>query len=275
MRYIPACFFAGRRICSRVDTGFDGVRQRMKQDRMPRLLVVSQPMFLPWVGLFEQIRLSDVFVHYDDVQLPQGRSFMTRVQIKSASGISWLTAPIDHAKSGRMINEVVFCNDRDWRDRHLTTLRHAYGRAPHFRLMLGLAEDIYGCSSNKLSEFNIHAVERIAKWLDLSPRFDRSSRMGVTGKSTQRLVGLCKAENCDTYITGHGALRYLDHQMFEDAGIAVCYMDYARLPYPQGRGEFTPHVSILDAIAHCGERAADLLCSNAVYWKDLALVRNA
>ena len=54
---------------------------------MARTLVVSQPMFLPWVGLFEQVRLADVFIHYDDVQLPQGGNFMSRVQLKTASGV--------------------------------------------------------------------------------------------------------------------------------------------------------------------------------------------
>ena len=42
--------------------------------RMSRTVVISQPMFLPWVGLFEQARHADVWFHYDDVQLPQGRS---------------------------------------------------------------------------------------------------------------------------------------------------------------------------------------------------------
>src|SRR5690242_3092238 len=98
---------------------------------MARVLVVSQPMFLPWIGLFEQVRLADVFVHYDDVELPRGRSLVTRVQIKLPSGVRWLTAPIDHTRSGRLINEVVFAGE-GWRAKHLETLRHAYARAPFF-----------------------------------------------------------------------------------------------------------------------------------------------
>src|SRR6476646_3718931 len=104
---------------------------------MSLALVVSQPMFLPWLGLFEQVRLADVFVHYDDVQLPQGRSFMTRVQVKTADGVAWLTAPLDRKRSGRLINQAVFAAD-DLRRRHLETLRHAYGKAPHFPLMFDL-----------------------------------------------------------------------------------------------------------------------------------------
>src|SRR6266480_1228632 len=211
---------------------------------MPRTLVVSQPMFLPWVGLFEQIRLADVFIHYDDVQLPQGRSFMSRVQLKTANGVSWLTVPIDHAKSGKLLNEVVLVSSGEWRDKHLRTIRHAYARRPYFNLMLELAETIYSQATNHLAEFNINAIEQIAQWLGLAPRFMRSSTMGVEGASTERLVALCEAADCDVYVTGHGALNYLNHQQFEDRNILVRYMDYRRVPYEQGHGEFTPYVSI-------------------------------
>ena len=46
-------------------------------------VVISQPMLFPWVGMFEQVALADVFVHYDDVQFSKG-SFTNRVQLKTA-----------------------------------------------------------------------------------------------------------------------------------------------------------------------------------------------
>lgn len=235
---------------------------------MARTLVVSQPMFLPWVGLFEQVRLADVFIHYDDVQLPQGRSFMSRVQLKSANGVSWLTVPIDHTKSGKLLNEVVLFESEEWRDKHLRTIRHAYAKRPYFDLMFELIEKIYSQPTDHLAEFNIKAIEQIAQWLGLAPQFMRSSAMGVAGASTERLVDLCEAVNCDVYVTGHGALNYLNHQLFEDKGISVRYIDYKKVPYEQGHIEFTPYVSILDAIANCGERTRDLLGSEAIYWRD-------
>lgn len=235
---------------------------------MARTLVVSQPMFLPWVGLFEQVRLADVFIHYDDVQMPQGRSFISRVQLKSANGVSWLTVPIDHARSGKLLNEVSLLDPAEWRDKHLRTIRHAYARRPYFNVMFDLVSKIYSQTTDSLAEFNIHATEQIARWLGLSPQFLRSSEMGVEGASTERLVALCEAVNCDVYVTGHGALNYLNHQQFEDSRISVRYMDYQKVPYDQGHGEFTPYVSIIDAIANCGERTRDLLCSEAVYWRD-------
>jgi hypothetical protein len=235
---------------------------------MTRTLVVSQPMFLPWAGLVEQVRLADVFIHYDDVQLPQGRSFMSRVQIKSANGVSWLTVPIDRTRSGKLLNEIVLVTSEPWRDKHLRTIRHAYARRPYFELMFELAEKIYGYATDHLAEFNIYATEQISEFLGLTPSFMRSSLMNVTGASTERLVSLCEAVDCDVYVTGHGALKYLNHQTFEDKNISVRYMDYRKVSYDQGYGEFTPYVSILDAIANCGHGARDLLCSEAVYWRD-------
>jgi hypothetical protein len=242
---------------------------------MSPVIVVSQPMFFPWIGLFEQVRLSDIFVHYDDVQLPQGRSFISRVQIKSVQGLSWLSAPIDRKRSGSLINEVALFNEIDWRSKHLASLRHAYARAPHFDLMFQIAKRIYGGPPCRLSEFNIAAIEQISRWLGLTTQFVRSSALGVAGASTERLVAICQQLGCNVYVTGLGALKYLQHEKFEERGISVRYMDYIKAPYAQGQSEFTPYVSILDAIAHCGEQTRDLVCSNSVYWKDFIQTSSA
>ena len=235
---------------------------------MPCTVVISQPMFIPWVGLFEQIKLSDVFIHYDDVQLPQGRSFMSRVQIKTPSGVSWLTAPVDRTRSGNLISETVLVASTNWRDKQLKRLRHCYARAPFFDLMFEIANEIYSHSSDNLAAFNRNAIERISRWLGLEPKFICSSDLGIRGASTQRLVELCRHFSADTYVTGLGALNYLDYSKFESNGISVRYMTYEKRVYPQLYGEFTPYVSIFDAIANCGDRTSELICSGSIYWKE-------
>lgn len=228
-------------------------------------------MFIPWVGLFEQVRLADIFIHYDDVQIPQGRSFVSRVQIKTSSGIIWLTAPIDRRKSGKLLNQVFFSSEVPWRDKHLKTIRHAYSGAPFANIMLDIASDIYSYSSNNLAEFNINATQTISNWLGLAPRYARSSNLNVGGSSTRRLVDLSKWAGADVYLTGLGGLKYLDHEQFEANGVSVRYMDYKLTSYPQLFGAFTPYVSILDAIANCGNRVRDLVRSESVSWRDLCV----
>lgn len=224
-------------------------------------------MFLPWIGLFEQVKLSKIFVHYDDVQFPLGRSFLNRVQIKGQERSIWLTAPVDSSRSGREINRTIMMPG-DWRRKHLETIRHIYSRSPFFDVMYDLAIKLYSFPSDNLAEFNIHGIETVSSWLELSPKFHRSSDIGIAGQRSQRLVELCLALKCDVYITGHGAKNYLEHESFEAAGVSVQYMDYKKVPYSQQFGDFTPYVSILDAIANCGKGAADLLVSGVINWRE-------
>lgn len=235
---------------------------------MKNVAVISQPMFLPWIGLFEQIALTEVYIHYDDVQMPQGRSFIPRVQIKTANGILWLTAPIDRINSGVRVNEVLISDKEDWKRKHLKTIQHAYLRAPCFDQMFGIVEEIYSCDTRSLSEFNINAIEIIIKWLGLSPKLLTSSKLGITGSGTERLLNLCKLVEAKTYITGLGALNYLEHERFDDADVMVRYMDYKLKKYVQLHGQFVPYVSIIDGIANCGDKVRDLICSPSVYWRE-------
>jgi hypothetical protein len=93
-------------------------------------------MFLPWAGLFDQIKLADVYVHYDDVQMPIGRSFMSRVQIKTPRGSQWLSASIDRGRSKSLICETFLMGDPDWRERHLNLLQQNYHEADQYEYLL-------------------------------------------------------------------------------------------------------------------------------------------
>jgi hypothetical protein len=230
-------------------------------------IVVSQPMVFPWVGLFEQVRLADTFVHYDDVALPQGRSFTTRVQVKTAQGLGWLTIPI-RRRGSQLIRDVRTDESQPWRSKHVATLAQSYARAPHADDMLALVEAVYALDTDSLCEITIAGVEAIADYFGLAPTFLRSSSLGTTTSSTQKLVDIVRALGGTRYVTGHGALAYLDHSRFEEIGVGVEYMQYERAEYPQLHGPFTASVTALDCIANCGRGGVDYIRSRSVYWKE-------
>ena len=231
-----------------------------------RCVVVSQPMYFPWPGIFEQVRLAQTFVHYDDVQLPQGRSFMTRVQIRTARGPEWLTVPVK--RDAKVIRDVRVDDSQDWRRKHLATLAQNYGRAPFFAEMLELARSVIERPTPWLWELNVHSIESVASYFRLSPTFLLSSRLGVAGSSSERLLNLVRNLNGLVYVTGHGAKNYLDHELFERNGIEVRYMNYERAEYPQMHEHFDPHVSILDLVANAGKEGGAFLRSGTLPWKE-------
>ena len=234
---------------------------------MSRTVVISQPMLLPWLGMFEQVAMADEFVHYDDVQFSKG-SFSNRVQLKTVGGSIWLTAPLDRRRCGETIAETWMRPAAEWRPQHLRSISQALARAPHARDAIGLAEELYALPTDNLADFNIACMERIAAWLGLGAAFRRSSGMGIPGASSRRVLEVCRALGATRYVTGHGAASYLDHAAFDAAGVEVRYMDYALRPYPQPHGTFTPYVTILDAIACCGRDARQLMASGTVNWSE-------
>lgn len=233
-----------------------------------RKIVVLQPMYLPWAGFFDQIRLCDVFIHFDDVQLPQGRYFTSRVQIKTSQGQKWLTVPIVHSSRG-LIKDVQIDEISDWRKAHFKTFSHNLSKAPYYEDAFTLLDGIYSFETNKLSQFNINAIETIAQYLGFKRTFFKSSDLNVGESSSFKLLNLVKKVQGETYITGHGAKNYLDHKLFEQSNVGVEYIDYNILPYQQFYGEFTPYVSIIDLIAHNGPNSINFLKSQTLKWRDV------
>jgi hypothetical protein len=232
-------------------------------------IVILQPQFFPWRGVFEQVRLADEFVHLDDAQFQKG-GFTNRVQIKTANGSRWLTVPVLRSGTLPPINETEIDYKTCWREKHLRTLRMAYARAPHVDAMCTLVDDIYAGKPHTIAELNIAALERVARELNLEPRFTLASATPVTTKQTERLVDLLLPRGATQYITGLGALAYLDERAFARRRIDVRVMEYARTPYPQLHGPFDPHVSILDLLANTGRDAARHLVSTTLSWRDYA-----
>jgi WbqC-like protein len=241
--------------------GANGNGQRIVQ------IVISQSMYFPWVGLLEQIRLADQFVHYDDVQYTRG--FYNRVQIKTPTGPKWLTIPLRDWHRGQHIDEVQVDEREDWRSRHRETLRQNYLKAPFLQEMLKIVDEVFNKQVVTLADISRSSILALAKYfsLETETKFLASDKLVANGSSSQRLRDIVLCLNGDVYITGHGARNYLDHKMFGDAGIEVRYMQYLRSPYPQQHGDFTPYVTGLDLVANCGKNGVLFIQSETLNWK--------
>ena len=222
-------------------------------------------MYFPWVGLLEQIRLADVFVHYDDVQYTRG--FYNRVQVKTAAGVQWMTVPLRDQHRGQLIDEVRIDESRDWRQEHRSLLCRAYGAAPFYRDLLQVVDDTFNTPTDSLAEVSRASMMTLVRYFDLDSHFLNSREFEVPGHSSQRLHDITQRLHGSVYITGHGAKNYLDHELFERSGVAVEYMKYQCVPYTQLHGAFTPFVTGLDLVANCGRDGAKVLVSDSTHWR--------
>jgi len=234
-----------------------------------KTVVISQPMYFPWVGMLEQVRMADVWVHLGDAQFSKG-GFFNRVQLKTAEGTPWLTVPLAETKLGQSLNETQMAK-HDWRRKQLATLRQAYAAAPHVEEMLGLVGSVFEKENESLAALSAASVEALAEFFEITPKeIQWSSAMAIEGTGSARVLAICGALGAERYVTGHGAREYLDHAAFEAAGVRVEYLDYQKREYSQLHGAFTPFVSALDLAANCGRAGREVIASDTVYWKDFA-----
>lgn len=233
------------------------------------VVVISQPMLFPWVGMLEQVVASDVFIHYPDVQYSKG-SLVNRVQLKTARGPRWLAVPPRDLHLGQRIDQVAIDESRDWRAAHKELIAQALAGAPFLDDALALADQAYRERTPEMGSLATASMMALCGYYGLGNgrRFLDSRDLGVGGSGSQRVLDLVRAVGGDTYVTGHGARNYLDHAAFEAAGVEVRYMDYRKLPYPQRHGEFTPFVSGLDLVANTGPTGIQYLQPVTLYWKD-------
>lgn len=233
-----------------------------------KVIVVSQSMYFPWFGLLDQIRMADVFVHYDDVQFTRG--FHNRVQIKTPHGVKWMTVPLRRWHRGQKIDEVLPDERIAWRDQHRELLRQNYLKAPFRDEMLSLVDKVFNQPAETLADIARASILALADYFGLGAgrQFVRSDLLHVAGNSSVRLRDIVLSLGGDVYVTGHGARNYLNHDLFQRSGIEVRYMRYYCEPYLQRYGEFTPYVSALDLIANCGPEGASHMQSSTVAWKE-------
>lgn len=232
-------------------------------------IAISQSMLFPWVGMLEQVMLSDIFVHYDDVQFSKG-SFVNRVQIKAAHGIQWMTVPVRGLHLGQKIDEVKMAPMSEWRDHHIAVLEQSFDGAPYAHDALKLVRDVYSVEYPNIGAIARASLLSLVDYFDIgrTTRFIDVKPLGLDGRSYERVLSVIKHFDADTYITGHGASRYLDHNVFESAGVNILYMKYLCRTYPQLHGDFTPYVSGLDLVANCGKDGVRYICPNTVDWKE-------
>lgn len=220
-------------------------------------VAVHQPNYIPWLGYFAKLASADVFIFLDDVQLPQGRSYVHRSRVHAPPDGVWLSAPI-RREERQLIRDVRFA-DEDWRRKHQATLFHTYRKAPFFAAVMPLVETIYGFPTESLAPFNMNAVTLIAGHLGLPCRFELSSAYGVAQSSDDRLIELVKAVGGDTYVSGAGGQNYQHPEKFAAAGLELCVRAYKPRPYPQHQGGFVSGLSVLDALFNLGPGAVQQL----------------
>lgn len=213
-------------------------------------VAIHQPDYIPWLGLFYKMYLSDVFIHLDDAQYSNEAAHNYN-KIKTPQGEYRLKFPVEQ-HLGELINQVRPRYELKWREKHLRTLEMNYAKSKFFRDIYPELKDVYMVDYPDVAELNISINEYIAGKFGIVPRFVRSSCFNIETKREERVIDLCVAVGGTRYISGNGARVYQEEKHFTERGVELTYLEYKPIEYPQLWKDFLPCMSVLDYIFNCG-----------------------
>ncbi|MFZ5652548.1 MAG: WbqC family protein [Bacillota bacterium] len=223
------------------------------------IIGILQPGYLPWLGFFEQLYRSDIFVIYDDVQYDKN-GWRNRNRIKTPNGIQWLTVPVLlKGDSKSLIRDVKINNQESWRKKHCQSIKTNYSKSKFYNHYFYLFEKVYSKEWNFLIDLDMELIYVLCDLLGLKRKIVYSSDLGVQGDKNERLIKICKKFGASIFYEGHAGKDYIDKKVFIESGIEVKFQDYRHPEYNQLYGDFVPYLSVIDLLFNEGDSSLKIL----------------
>jgi hypothetical protein len=209
-------------------------------------ITIHQPAYLPWLGYFDKIKKSDVFIFLDSVQFEKN-SFINRNKIKTANGPIWLTVPVfskNHFQTSLKYTEIN--NKANWRRDHFLSIYYNYRKAKRFDECYEKLKLLYEKEYTFLSDL---CWSQLLFWLNelkIDTKVIRASDLNIQSKKSDLILDLCKYFEADCYLSGSLGKDYLVEGDFHKEGIKIEYQNYQHPIYEQLWRVFLPNLSIVD-----------------------------
>ncbi|KXI26785.1 WbqC family protein [Paraglaciecola hydrolytica] len=218
------------------------------------MVTAHQPHFLPWMGYFNKLVNSDIFLVQDNVQFRK-LYFQNRTFIKNMHGDKYrLTIPVSFSHSDS-IKDVRIANSK-WRLSILRTIEYSYCKAPFFDDLWDDIESVISGKSVYLVDITIPLLQILIETLGLNNlKLCYTSDFGVQGSSTQKLILIAEKLGVNRFIFGEGgSLAHHNLDLMKKAGISVVQQSFVdKHPvYPQIHGNFVSELSVIDSLFNVG-----------------------
>lgn len=219
---------------------------------MDNRISIMQPYLFPYLGYFQLIHASDIFVYYDDVNfIKQG--WINRNKILIQGNESVFTVPLKSASSFVPINETEINYNLypRWKEKFLKSIEQSYKRAPHQEEVLQLLRKVFDCKYGSIADMAIASIYASCHYLRLDRIFKRSSEDFMSTRSkdrVERLAEIVKLLDGVTYINPSGGVDLYSKTQFTSFGIDLRFIVNSLPAYSQGLYPFINGLSIIDVM---------------------------
>lgn len=211
---------------------------------------IHQPNYIPWLGYFYKIFLSDVFVFLDDAQY-SNEGMHNWHYIKTPQGSLRLKIPVQQ-KLGNKISEVRTKDELRWKQKHLKAIEINYKKARFFEQIFQDLSCVIEKPYPSLSSLNSAFILFVCDKFGFKTQFVDASTLNISTSREEKVIDIVKALNGTFYYSGLGAKEYQVEQNFKNKGIDLQYIEYNAFKYHQLWNGFVSNVSVIDYLMNHG-----------------------
>lgn len=213
-----------------------------------RRVAIMQPYFFPYIGYFQLIAATDLFIVYDNIKYTK-KGWINRNRLLQGGRAALFSLPLKADSDFREVRERELAADFS-ADKFLDRIGGAYRRAPYFAETFQLIEQVVRHEDRNLFGFIHHSIVRTCEHLGIATGIRVSSTIDIDHdlKSQDKVLALCRAVGADTYVNAIGGTELYAREDFSARGIALKFLQSKPIGYSQFGGEFVPWLSIIDVM---------------------------
>ncbi len=209
-------------------------------------VAIMQPYLFAYIGYWQLINSAELFVIYDDVHyIKQG--YINRNYILSNQGRLLITLQLIQASANKLINEISIGNNSK---KLLKTIKQNYIKAPYFKEIYPIVEDILTQEEKNLAKFIGYSIKKLVDYLQIETKLIYSSDIQKDNnlKAQERIIDICKSLNATHYINMIGGKELYYKDRFKKDGLNLSFLTPQIVPYKQFDNEFVEYLSIIDVM---------------------------
>lgn len=171
---------------------------------------IMQPTFMPWIGYFNLIAKSNIFVFLDDVEYSKG-SWHNRNYIFLGNQPHRISIPIIKQTNSTFLYKTKINYDELNLKKLSRLLIQNYSKSEFFYLFENFLDDLVTKKFVTLSDLNIHWIQKLSNKLGLKSNFVRSSDLKIY--NCDKIIRISKILNllkATAYLSPSGAREYLE-----------------------------------------------------------------
>ena len=214
-----------------------------------------QPYFFPYIGYWQLIYASDLFVVGDSAHFIQN-GWINRNRILGQEGKpQYFGIEVSHASADRYISETSRVVNLKRTHKMCRVLEYYYCKAPHYSEAMDVIRPILLDEEPDLTRYLVGQLRSVAEYLGIKTEFRMLSEVSDHWdcKAPEIIRRTCEYFGFTDYINPSGAgMSYYDKDNFHEMGINLQFLRRNEdIRYKQRYDEFVPDLSIIDLMMYC------------------------